>query len=204
MPRGRPIAACLAALTAALLGLGCGSSDSGGADIPPETAAAINAKLDEVEKRFEDGKCEGSGSAESSLGSLREAVDGELLADADEGFVADLNELLDHLAGLISEKCNPEDEEEPTTDPTTTETTDTVPETTDTVPETTETTETTTTTTDTTRNTTTTTTTEPPNPPTNPGGGVVPGGGNDRAAGGPGSRGTKQAHGHRNGKERSR
>jgi hypothetical protein len=207
MTTGRPIAAGLAVLAAGVLAIGCGSSDVGNIDLPPETVTAINEKLDEVEKRFEDGKCEGSGSAESSLESLREAVNGDLLQNTDEQLVADLNKLLDNLEELIAQKCEPD---EPTTT-TATETTDTVPETTDTVPATTETettTDTTKTTTTTDPTTTDTTTTQPPtNPPTNPGGGpgggIAPGGGRDRAAAGRGDHGSKH-HGDGNGKERDR
>jgi len=201
MTTGRPIAAGLAVL-AATVAIGCGTPDTGSTELPPETVTAINGKLDEVQKRFEAGKCTGSGSAESSLASLREAVNGDLLKGEDDQLVTDLNELLDNLDELIAQECEPA---EPTTS-TATETTDTVPETTDTVPETTETettTDTTKSTTTTTDTTTDTTTTQPPTgPPGGPGGGISPGGRN-RAGAGLGEHGSRP-HGDGHGQERDR
>ncbi|GIK77528.1 MAG: hypothetical protein BroJett022_12180 [Actinomycetes bacterium] len=202
MTTGRPIAAALALLAAALAASGCGSADTGGIELPPEAVPAINGKLDEVQKRFEAGKCTGSGSAESSLESLREAVNGDLLKDEDVQLVADLNELLDNLDELIAQQCDPA----APTPPTTTDTTDTVPETTDTVPETTTTettTDTTKTTTTTTDTTTDTTTTQPPTgTPGGPGGGIAPGGRN-RAGAGPAGRESRR-HDAAHGRERGR
>lgn len=200
MTTGRPIAAGLAVLAAAVA-IGCGTADSGDIELPPETVTAINGKLDEVQKRFEAGKCSGSGSAESSLESLREAVNGDLLKSSDDQLVADLNELLDNLDELIAEQCDPA---EPTP-PTTTETTDTIPESTDTVPETTTetTTDTTKTTTTTTDTTTDTTTTQPPTgQPGGPGGGIVPGGRNRSGADSEGHGSKRHDDGHGRGRER--
>ncbi len=202
MTTGRPIAAGLAVLAAAVVAIGCGTSDTVSIELPPETVAAINGKLDEVQKRFEAGKCSGSGSAESSLGALREAVNGDLLKGSDDQLVADLNELLDNLDELIAQQCDPAAPKKSTT----AETTDTVPETTDTVPETTETettTDTTKTTTTTTDTTTDTTTTQPPtDPPGGPGGGISPGGRNRAGTGSAEHRSKRHGDGH--GQERDR
>jgi len=182
LPR-RLIGSCLAVVATAIVMLGCGSSgDPVKVDLPSETVAGVNAKLDQIQERFAAGKCTGANSATSSLDSLKTAVNG---LEVDQQFIDDMNEMLDNLAKRIDDQCEPAEE---------TTTTDTTPETTDTLPTTTTpplTDTTTTTTTDTTKDTTTTTTTapEPPTgPPGNPdnpngngpGGGVIPGGGNKK------------------------
>ena len=184
LPR-RLIGSCLAVVAAAIVMLGCGSSgDPVKVDLPSETIAGVNAKLDQIQERFADGKCTGPNSATSSLDSLKTAVNS---LEVDQQFIDDMNEMLDNLAKRIDDQCEPAVE---------TTTTDTTPETTDTIPTTTTPpatdTTTTTTTTDTTKDTTTTTTTTAPEPPTGPpgnpdnpngngpGGGVIPGGGNKK------------------------
>jgi thioester reductase-like protein len=181
----RLIASCLAVLATGTAMLGCGSSDPVQVDIPSATVAAINSKLDQIQARFAAGDCTGSNSAESSLESLRAAVNG---LDVDRQFIDDMNEMLDNLGKQIDAQCR-----EPDKTTTTTSTTDTLPTTTqtttDTVPTTTE-----TTTKETTQTTTTTdtTTTQPQTSTTTPGGGVSPGGRN----------GKKAPKGNRNGKPR--
>jgi hypothetical protein len=182
LPR-RLIGSCLAVVATAIVMLGCGSSgDPVKVDLPSETVAGVNAKLDQIQERFAAGKCTGANSATSSLDSLKTAVNG---LEVDQQFIDDMNEMLDNLAKRIDDQCEPAVE---------TTTTDTTPETTDTLPTTTTPplTDTTTTTTDTTKDTTTTTTTTAPEPPTGPpgnpdnpngngpGGGVIPGGGNKK------------------------
>ena len=182
LPR-RLIGSCLAVVATAIVMLGCGSSgDPVKVDLPSETVAGVNAKLDQIQERFAAGKCTGANSATSSLDSLKTAVNG---LEVDQQFIDDMNEMLDNLAKRIDDQCEPAEE---------TTTTDTTPETTDTLPTTTTPplTDTTTTTTDTTKDTTTTTTTTAPEPPTGPpgnpdnpngngpGGGVIPGGGNKK------------------------
>lgn len=171
MALGRQIA-LLAALVAGLFALaGCGGDDSSSAEIDPEVAELINAKLDQVQERAADGKCTGDNSAESALTSLQADVP-ELLAGEDEEFVSDLTEMLDQLGEQIADQC--EEDEEPKTTSTSTPTT-----TTDTEPPPTTTEETTTDETKETTSTTQSTTPEPPDDPQTPppGGGGTPGGG---------------------------
>ena len=159
LPR-RLIGSCLAVVATAIVMLGCGSSgDPVKVDLPSETVAGVNAKLEQIRERFAAGKCTGANSATSSLDSLKTAVNG---LEVDQQFIDDMNEMLDNLAKRIDDQCEPAVE---------TTTTDTTPETTDTLP------------------TTTTTAPEPPTgPPGNPdnpngngpGGGVIPGGGNKK------------------------
>ena len=186
---GRLIASCLAVIAAGLLILGCGSSDQVKVDLPPETIAAINAKLDQIQGRYDAGNCTGSNSAATSLESLQGAVDG--LQGVDQQFVDDMNQLLDNLGKQIAAQCQPVDK---TTSSTSSTTTTVPPTTTDTIPTTTKTT--TSTTTDTTKSTTTTTTTgTTTTTPTGPGGGVNPGGGKKANAGGPPIKKPKPDHG---------
>jgi hypothetical protein len=148
--------------------LGCGSGGDVSVDLAPETVQEITAKLDQIQERFDSGDCTGPNSADSSLASLRAAVEA---LDGGEQFTSDMNRMLDNLGQQIATQCR--EAETTTTEPDTT--TDTTP------PPLTDTTTTTTTkdttTETTTTKTTTTTTPEPPTGPTGNGNGNEPGGG---------------------------
>jgi hypothetical protein len=143
---------------AAVAATGCGADDEPKPSIPADSAQELEARLDEVQRRFDagGGACgdivnDSQPAVESILASLPSSVDADV-----RGAVADS---FDRLFELSAEQC---DDQEESTTPTETETTDTTEtETTDTTEtETTETTETETTPTETTP----TTETVPPPP----------------------------------------
>ena len=104
LPR-RLIGSCLAVAATAIVMLGCGSSgDPVKVDLPSETVAGVNAKLDQIQERFAAGKCTGANSATSSLDSLKTAVNG---LEVDQQFIDDMNEMLDNLAKRIDDQCEP-------------------------------------------------------------------------------------------------
>jgi hypothetical protein len=166
--------ALLPALAAALVLLaGCGGGDTTSAGIDPSVGDAINAKLDQIQERVNEGSCTGENSAASSLESLRADVDGPLLDGADDQFVSDLSDMLDQLGQQIDDQCN---QKEPTTTSSTSSTTTTTTETT--IPSTTE--DTTSSTKEHSTSSTTTSEETTTTPPDNPGGGppaTTPGGG---------------------------
>jgi methyl-accepting chemotaxis protein len=173
---GRLIVACLAALAAALVMLGCGSGDeTTSADIDPLIADDLIGQLEKIQTFLDDGNCD---RASKAVDGLRNGINAVSESTGEE-FTANAIELTDELAAQVEDQCMPAEK----TTSSTTDSTDTLPTTTDT----TDTTPTTTTTTKstTTKSTTTTTTStpEPTGPPGNPdnpngngpGGGVVPG-----------------------------
>ena len=150
-------------LMAAVTATGCGADEEPKPSIPANSAQELQARLDEVQRRFDagGGACgdivnDSQPAVESILASLPSSVDADVRGAVDESF--------DRLFELSAEQC---DDQEESTTPTETETTDTTEtETTDTTEtETTETTETETTPTETTP----TTETVPP-PPDDDGG----------------------------------
>jgi hypothetical protein len=157
-------------LTAAVAATGCGADEETKPSIPADSAQALQARLDEVQRRFDagGGACgdivnDTQPSVESIIGSLPSSVDADV-----RGAVADS---FDRLFELTADQC---DDQEESTTPTETETTTTETETTDTTEtETTDTTETETAPTE------TTPTTETVPPPTDDGdtggGGAGPG-----------------------------
>jgi hypothetical protein len=142
---------------AAVAATGCGADEETKPSIPADSAQALQARLDEVQRRFEagGGACgdiinDTEPAVESILASLPSSVEADV-----RGAVADS---FDRLFELSTEQC---DDEEQSTTPTETETTDTTEtETTDTTE--TETTDTTTTETTPTETTPTTETVPPP------------------------------------------
>jgi hypothetical protein len=126
---------------AAALAVGCGADEETKPSIPANSAQALEARLAEVQRRFDagGGACgditrDSRPGVETILASLPASVDRDVHSALDESF--------DRLFELTAEQC---DDEEQTTTPTETETTETTetPETTDTTEtETTDTTET--------------------------------------------------------------
>jgi hypothetical protein len=125
---------------AAIAAAGCGADEETKPSIPAEDAQALEARLDEVQRRFDagGGACgdivnDSQPAVESILASLPSSVDADVRGAVAESF--------DRLFELSAEQC---DDEEESTTPTETETTDTTEtETTDTTEtETTDTTET--------------------------------------------------------------
>jgi hypothetical protein len=156
---------------AAVAAAGCGADEETKPSIPADDAQALEARLDEVQRRFDagGGACgdivnDTQPAVESILASLPSSVDADV-----RGAVADS---FDRLFELSAEEC---DDQEQSTTPTETETTDT----TETEPtETTETETTDTTETEPTTPTETTPTTEtvpPPDDGGTGGGGTGPG-----------------------------
>jgi hypothetical protein len=158
-------------VAAAWAAVGCGSDEAPAPSIPASSAQELEARLAEVQRRFDvgGGACaditnDSQPAVESILSSLPSSVDGDVRSALEESF--------DRLFELTAEQCK--DEEQPTT-------TETVPETdTETTP--TETTPTETTPTETTPTETTPTETTPTETtPTSPegdqgnGGGAGPG-----------------------------
>ena len=125
---------------AAIAAAGCGADEETKPSIPAEDAQALEARLDEVQRRFDagGGACgdivnDSQPAVESILASLPSSVDADVRGAVTDSF--------DRLFELSAEQC---DDEEESTTPTETETTDTTEtETTDTTEtETTDTTET--------------------------------------------------------------
>jgi hypothetical protein len=158
---------------AAVAAAGCGADEETKPSIPADDAQALEARLDEVQRRFDagGGACgdivnDTQPAVESILASLPSSVDADVRGAVAESF--------DRLFELSAEQC---DDQEESTTPTETETTDTTEtETTDTT-ETEPTTPTETETTDTTETepTTPTETLPPPDDGGTGGGGAGPG-----------------------------
>jgi hypothetical protein len=144
-------------LIAAVTATGCGADEEPKPSIPANSAQELQARLDEVQRRFDagGGACgdivnDSQPAVESILASLPSSVDADVRGAVAESF--------DRLFALSAEQC---DDQEESTTPTETETTDTTEtETTDTTE--TETTDTTTTETTPTETTPTTETVPPP------------------------------------------
>ena len=150
-------------LVAAVVGAGCGPDEETKPSIPADQAAALEARLNEVQRRFDvgGGACDditndSQPAVESILASLPSSVDSDVRSA--------LNDSFDRLFELTAEDCKPE---EATTTPTETETVPTETPTT----ETTETTPTETTPTETVPTETTPTETTPTTPPADEGDG---------------------------------
>ena len=155
---------------AAVVATGCGADEEPKPSIPADSAQALQARLDEVQRRFDagGGACgdiinDTQPSVESIIASLPSSVDADV-----RGAVADS---FDRLFELTAEQC---DDQEASTTPTETETTDTT-ETETTPTETTPTTDTTVTETTPTETTPTTETVPPPAGDGGTGGGAGPG-----------------------------
>ena len=153
---------------AAIAAAGCGADEETKPSIPAEDAQALEARLDEVQRRFDagGGACgdivnDTQPAVESIIASLPSSVDADVRGAVSDSF--------DRLFELSAEQC---DDQEQSTTPTETETTATKTETTDTTEtETTDTTPTETTPTE------TTPTTETVPPPTEGDGGTGGGAG---------------------------
>ena len=146
---------------AAVAATGCGADEETKPSIPADSAQALEARLDEVQRRFDagGGACgdivnDTQPAVESILASLPASVDADVRSAVSDSF--------DRLFELSTDEC---DDQEQSTTPTETETQTTETETTDTTEtETTDTTETETTPTE------TTPTTETVPPPADDGG----------------------------------
>ena len=108
-------------LLAATLAAGCGADEETKPSIPADLAQALEARLDEVQRRFDvgGGACaditdDSQPAVESILASLPPSVDRDVRSAVDESF--------NRLFELTAEQC---DDEEQTTTPTETETTET-------------------------------------------------------------------------------
>jgi hypothetical protein len=141
----------LVVLAACVAAAGCGSDDEGGKQIPADTAAALEAQLDKVQDRLNngtEGACKDILEAPPERGPNREAVqeliDG-LPNDVDPDVREATQESFDNLWSLVESKCEDLKPDEPvqtettepettTTETTTTETTETAPPETDTEP----------------------------------------------------------------------
>jgi hypothetical protein len=148
---------------AAVAATGCGADEETKPSIPADSTQALEARLDEVQRRFDagGGACgdivdDSQPAVESILASLPSSVDADVRGAVSDSF--------DRLFELTAEQC---DDEEESTTPTETETTDT------TETETTDTTETEPTTP--TETTPTTETVPPPDDGGTGGGGAGPG-----------------------------
>jgi hypothetical protein len=139
----------LLALGACVAAAGCGSDDEGGKRIPAATAAALQAQLNGVQARLDNGTpgaCKDI--LEGTRGPNRDAVE-QLLDglpnDVDPDVRDALSESFDNLWSLVESKCEDLKPDEPaqtetTTQPETTPTETTPTETTETTPPPTETT----------------------------------------------------------------
>jgi hypothetical protein len=114
------LALCVAGAVAA----GCGSDDEKGAPIPADAAAALQTRLDEVERRlaFARGAC--ADIQDDSKPAMQEIVN-SLPSNVDDDVRAALEDGLDRLFQLSEEQCEDQPEEEPSTE---TETVETEPE----------------------------------------------------------------------------
>lgn len=129
----------LCVCVAATVAVGCGSDDEKGAPIPADAAAALQTRLDEVERRLAFGR----GACGDIQNDSKPAVD-EILAslpsDVDEDIRAALEDGLERLFQLSEEQCDDEPEEDTQTETEPVETepettpTETVPPETDTTP----------------------------------------------------------------------
>jgi hypothetical protein len=155
---------------AAVAAAGCGADEETKPSIPADSAQALEARLDEVQRRFDagGGACgdiinDTQPAVQSILASLPQSVDADVRSAVTDSF--------DRLFELSAEQC---DDEEQSTTPTETETQTTETESTDTTEtETTDTTETEPTTP--TETTPTTETVPPPDDGGTGGGGAGPG-----------------------------
>jgi hypothetical protein len=155
---------------AAVAATGCGADEETKPSIPADSAQALEARLDEVQRRFDagGGACgdiinDTQPAVQSILASLPQSVDADVRSAVTDSF--------DRLFELSAEQC---DDEEQSTTPTETETQTTETESTDTTEtETTDTTETEPTTP--TETTPTTETVPPPDDGGTGGGGAGPG-----------------------------
>ena len=181
----------LLALGACLAAAGCGSDDEGGKRIPADTAAALEAQLNKVQDRLDNGS-EGACKdiLEGPRGPNRDAVQ-ELLNgfpnDVDPDVRDALEQSFDNLWSLVESKCQdltPDEPAQTETTPPETTTTETPTETTETTPPPAE--------------TTPTTPDEAPLPPDGDGenGGAIPPNGNGNGGGvGPGATKEKKEKG---------
>lgn len=132
--------ALVLSLCACLAAAGCGSDDEGGKQIPAATAAALEAQLEKVQERLDngtEGACRDILEAPPARGPNRAAVqqliDG-LPNDVDPDVRQALQESFDNLWSLVESKCEDLQADEPTqTTPTDTQT-DTTPTETETQP----------------------------------------------------------------------
>jgi hypothetical protein len=141
----RRYATALAAGTALLLPVGCGSSDEEGEPLPRDAVAAIADRLDEVQDRYEDGtRNNNPGACDDIETDSYKAIDSQvegLPEDVDADVRDALEESLARLQDLTREGCaDVEERPEPKTTPEETVPDRTVPE--ETVPEQTDTQET--------------------------------------------------------------
>jgi hypothetical protein len=114
----------LALIVAAAVAAGCGSDDEKGAPIPADAAAALQTRLDEVERRLAFGRGACADIQEDSKPAVQEILS-SLPADVDDDVRAALEDGLDRLFQLSEEQCEDEPEEDPSTE---TETVETEPE----------------------------------------------------------------------------
>ncbi len=128
-PRGRHFAA-LGAGAALLMSAGCGSSDeskSNGTPLPQDAVAAIEKRLDEVQRRYDVGTTEGKrGACEDIENDSYKAIDSSvegLPADVDADVRKALQESLSRLQELTREGCSKVKETPPKQDTTPQETT---------------------------------------------------------------------------------
>jgi hypothetical protein len=109
----------LLALTACLAATGCGSDDEGGKELPAATAAALEAQLDKVQERLDNGSegaCRDILEAPQDRGPNRAAVQ-ELLDglpnDVDPDVREAAQESFDNLWSLVESKCEELKPDEP-------------------------------------------------------------------------------------------
>jgi hypothetical protein len=115
----------LAALVcgAALLASGCGSDDEG-KGIPKSSVASLEASLDSIQRRYEegDGACRDiTEGGDTDVDAVRTKIDA-LPADVDKDVRDSLQESFNNLFDLVEQKCNQTD-----TTPTETTPTETTP-----------------------------------------------------------------------------
>ena len=148
MPVRRHLAALMAGALLAIPA-GCGSSEEEGEPLPRDAVAAIDARLDEVQRRYDEGTGNDNRGAcedieedsykaiEDTVDNLPEDVD-EDIRDALEASLARLQELTREGCSNIEEKQKPEPETTPTETVPEETVTETVPAETDTQETTTE------------------------------------------------------------------
>jgi len=130
-------------LCACVAAAGCGSDDEGGKQIPAATAAALEAELDNVQDRLDNGSpgaCEDilEGPRGPNRAQVQQVIDG-LPGDVDPDVRQALQESFDNLWSLVESKCQELQADEPAqTTPTDTQTettpTETEPQPTETTP----------------------------------------------------------------------
>jgi hypothetical protein len=114
----------LLALGACLASAGCGSDDEGGKPIPAEQAAQLQAQLDGVQRRLDNGSegaCKDILNAQDANDTAVANILSSLQSDVDPDVRDALEQSFDNLWSLVESKCQDLKPEEPAQTETTTQ-----------------------------------------------------------------------------------